>query len=353
MFLFLAVLVLCFGCLSSVVRAGGKGSFLSQKEILDAVHSNSSSVSLLEDYDVLDIGASKGRGSMEFLLRALTYNFGVNKTQEYKPKTLGIDIDERKVALCKAAGNDCIVGDATKLNTSKSTTKVDGITTWHALEHMPNCKLAEDIWQKSSLAARHFTLFHGPNFDDQYALGSFHRYYENWTGHTCHFNSTLLERSIRTSLNPSTRFIIVASKPIHSSNSSVILPKGSSRNSHHYDTSIHAPKENYTFPIIMYEEMRACAMYKSESSSAKMKMNLLAALCMRDALKFSGKVLACQSPGTKTLTECMSLLKKESDSVINDVKHSHSTNDGLFSGRKKRQARTIFGFLKSVGISRD
>ena len=324
---FMVSWLFCCGCLSS------SQEFLTQKAILDA-SKTSSSVRLPEGYDMLDIGASKGRGSIDFLKHALVKVFGAKLSTEYNPKSLGIDIDEQKVIACKKAGGDCIVGDVTKLKSSKSeATKVDGITIWHVLEHMPNCKIAEDIWKQSSLMARHFTSFHGPNFDDQYVLEHFHRYYEDWTGHSCHFNSTMLEHSIRTSVNPAHQFLIIAAKPIRSTVSPIIIPKGSKRNSHHYNESIHPTKLVKTFPIVIYEEMRACAIYGGSPT----KMSLVSALCMKNALAGSHKVLACQSQSKegKLVTandECMTLLKDESDMVINEAK---SKKHGLRNNKRK------------------
>jgi Methylase involved in ubiquinone/menaquinone biosynthesis len=133
-------------------------------------------------FDVLDVGASKGAGSINFLSQALESEFGKHQATGYHPRTLGVDIDPNKVAICRKAGKECLEGNILELTSGDNS--VGGVTAWHVLEHMPSCQVAEKIWIRTSQLADRFSLFHGPAFDDAHVLldKGFHRFYEVSTG---------------------------------------------------------------------------------------------------------------------------------------------------------------------------
>mmetsp|Transcript_15973 Transcript_15973/g.22240 ORF Transcript_15973/g.22240 Transcript_15973/m.22240 type:complete len:350 (-) Transcript_15973:984-2033(-) len=290
--------------------------FMSQNEIL-AAGSGSAEVMLPTGYAVLDIGASKG-GATTFLKDALTQVLGDKRDTHVSARTLGLDIDPSKVEVCKASGNECMQGDAAKL--SPSGAKVGGVTMWHVLEHMPNCELSTDIWQRTSSIAKHFSSFRGPSFDDKDSLrgdtmsppaSGLHRYYENWSGHTCHFDSQMLSKAITSSPRRAEAYIVALMKPIKSSESNVILPPRAKVNSHHYNASTHPPKEIVNFNRTVYEEMRACAVY--ENFEGNKSLSIDSALALRDVIRAmdsrGGKPMFCYTKSTESNEACVNKLR--------------------------------------------
>lgn len=254
------------------------GGFLSQSDII-ALEEEKEEVILPPGLDVVDIGASKGGGSMNFMAAALKREFGKNADiviETFVPHTLGIDIDPSKVESCLKLGENCIRGDILQLSSS---TTAGGTTMWHVMEHMPTCEMAKRMFAQSASVSRGFVSFRGPSFDREDSLkkSGFHRYFENWTGHPCHFNSTILNDAI-VATKPEA-YVIIQYKPILSSGSNVLLPNGALRNSHHFDPIIHPKKETVGFDGTYHEEMRACAVYKNSLGSA---------LCLKDALAGKG-----------------------------------------------------------------
>eukprot|EP00557_Chaetoceros_sp_GSL56_P002539 CAMPEP_0176493804 /NCGR_PEP_ID=MMETSP0200_2-20121128/9740_1 /TAXON_ID=947934 /ORGANISM="Chaetoceros sp., Strain GSL56" /LENGTH=371 /DNA_ID=CAMNT_0017891483 /DNA_START=75 /DNA_END=1187 /DNA_ORIENTATION=- len=275
-------------------------------------------------FDVLDVGASKGVGSINFLPQALKSEFGKYQALEYNPRTLGVDIDPNKVAICRQAGKECLVGNILELSSGGNS--VGGVTAWHVLEHMPSCDIAEKIWMRTSELADRFSLFHGPAFDDSHVLSDkgFHRFYENWTGHRCHFNSSMLSRAINSSPHVASAYIIALIHPIETSKSDVILPNGASMNSHHYNSDIHPPKlENVHFLPTVYEEMRACVLYEAlGTGNTTITVGLDAALALKDIFKLLGKsqIVSCQAPGTADVYSCMQYLENIMVATLQEAK---------------------------------
>jgi len=235
-------------------------------------------------YDIIDIGASTG-GSTTFMSKALLKNVpDFDRREAINSRTLGIDRDKRKVALARLRNVDSIQADICKLSRSSIEDTcgrpIRGVTMWHVLEHMPACDIASDIWIRSAQLVREFSSFRGPSFDDRAVLmpSGTHRYYENWHGHTCHFNSTLLLNSIQTADKRGTVELLVLSKVIGSTSSEVLLPDGSAPDSHRYDPLIHPKKSVFDLEQPVYEEMRACVVYSSS------ELSIVSALCLLDAL---------------------------------------------------------------------
>lgn len=90
---------------------------------------------------------------------------------------------------CINSGHECIRGDATRLSQNKI--KVKGTTMWRVLEHLPTFEMSRATWIESSAIFTLFSSLRGPVFDQAEVLSKagFHRYYENWRGHTCHWNA--------------------------------------------------------------------------------------------------------------------------------------------------------------------
>jgi len=195
---------------------------------------------------------------------------------------------------------------------------VRGNTYWHVLEHIPNCDFAEEMWRKAAELSQSFSLFHGPAFDDEMkAYGEapigYHRYWENWTGHKCHFNSTMLERAMK-SVTKTKAYVIVNYDRIETTDHPLILPKGTEKNSHQYTPDEHPPKESLPLDKVRYAEMRGCAIYDDifENSKSMGIAGIFSALCLRDALLGTSRavgrnVVSC-SFGTVTGEECVNLL---------------------------------------------
>jgi len=276
---------------------------------------------------VLDVGSSNG-GSMHFIENALKRELGKNKINELNPFVLGLDNHPEKVKTCKesvASKNlDCIEQDILAFSNEQiakiSNGKVKGITAWHVMEHMPDCHVAKQIWGKVSRIAQNFISFRGPAFDDEDILheSGFLRYYENWTGHPCHFNSTMLKDSIIESSKSkiSTSHIIINHKPMYSSRSNVILPVGSANDSHHYNPKIHPPKNIHNFKNVLHEEMRACVIY--DDITQQKLIHIYSALCLKDALSANNnpKIISCSVPGIDSNNECLAYLKRRANQAI-------------------------------------
>ncbi|GFH62041.1 hypothetical protein CTEN210_18517 [Chaetoceros tenuissimus] len=177
---------------------------------------------------------------------------------------------------------------------------IRGNTYWHVLEHIPNCELAKEMWVKAAGLSRSFSSFHGPAYDDEmYAANEmpsdYHRFYENWHGHKCHFNSTMLEDAMKRTLKTKA-YIIVNHGPITSTDHTHILPKGTPKDSGKYDPKIHLPKESKPLDKILYEEMWGCAIYDDIQQTKG--MSIFSAFCIHDTMmcnkKSSGhKIVSC------------------------------------------------------------
>jgi hypothetical protein len=280
------------------------GLYLSANQIAE-LEQDTTPVILPSGYDVLDIGASKGAGSILFLPSALKQTLGEKGLEVHTPKALGIDIDPAKVATCLERNQTCVQGNVLSLKVDQGPV-VSGTTLWHVLEHMPTCDMAKQIWQKATETVREFASFHGPSFDhaDVLRKAGFHRFYENWSGHRCHFDSAMLIEAIERS-SPTQQqlqaYVVVQLRPIVSSESTVLLPNGAEYNSHHYDPSIHRrkPKKVTQFTDI-YEEMRACAVYQPLLLDTTTTISLFTALALRDCLdpklmqRYQGVVVKCR-----------------------------------------------------------
>ncbi len=291
-----------------------------------------------EGYDVIDIGSSKGSGSINFLQFASNELLGDDLDSQLKRavldfRTLGLDYDPEKVETCneaqKGTTNKCQLANILTLTPesldSMSKRKVRGNSYWHVLEHIPNCELAQEMWTKAADLSKSFSSFHGPAFDNEMSESGveptgYHRFWENWSGHTCHFNSTMLEQAIKKTAK-TTAYVIVNYGSIESTDHSIIVPKGTEKNSHHFDPAIHPSKESLQLDKVIYEEMRGCAIYDDISEKSK-HMSLFSALCLRDALRgpsrTSGLEVVSCSFGSFSGEECVQLLTvKVMETIMN------------------------------------
>ena len=261
-------------------------------------------------FSILDIGASSG-GSSNFLREA--YKNTLGSTFE-AGKTLGLDIDPAKVKKCINSGHQCVGGDATRLSQNK--VKVKGTTMWHVLEHLPTCEMSRAIWKESSTISTLFSSFRGPVFDQAEVLNKagFHRYYENWRGHTCHWNASMLADAINAS-DKTVSHLIVFLQPIIDSGHEAVLPNGAKQDSHTYEATVHPPKPEASvqFDEVVYREMRAVAVYDSKIKYSEDMVEFETALAIRDVVKplllKEGKVFSCRFPGV-TEDDKVECLKK-------------------------------------------
>jgi len=309
-------------------------------------------------YDVLDIGSSKGGGSINFLPRAVSkLRFIENKTgQLLDARTLGLDYDPEKVKTCNEANaesrNDCLLFDilrdtpsdlqleiigTTKGSTTKNTNNnnipvrtISGNSYWHVLEHIPDCGLAQQMWIKAAEFSKRFSSFHGPAFDNELSRAGEdptgpHRFWENWSGHTCHFNSTMLKTAIK-KVSKTRAYVVVNYGEINSTDHEIIVPEDTPFNSHHYDNETMSSKKGSSsrriFDPPLYEEMRACAIYDQDGD----RVSLYSALCLLDALqgpyrlrKHGGHLVracAAQDRKFKSLEHCAQELKQKALQTI-------------------------------------
>lgn len=279
-------------------------------------------------YDIIDIGANHG-GSTKFMQEALEKNVASSeKIAAIRTRTLGIDKNPRKVAASLSNKVDCIQADIFELSEDVLNRvcgrPVVGATMWHVLEHMPNCELASDIWHRVSNLVNGFSSFRGPCFDDKeiplrYGL---HRFYEDWFGHTCHFDSSMLVEAISSAEKKAFASVVILSKPIFNSDSDVLLPEGSAPDSHQYDPIKHPRKNFVEFDSPVWEEMRACAVYEHGN------LTIQSVLCLKDALKpfYNGKtddcrVVHCSSPTPSSAEDCIRSLI---DLVDRTIEHTNN-----------------------------
>lgn len=211
------------------------------------------SVTYKDRYEVLDIGASKG-GSAAAIADILK----INKTTD----VLGIDLSATKVEECISHGVTCIQQDI--LNWHQPP-KVKGVTSFHVYEHLPTMAVAKAIWNASTSISEYFNYFRGPSFDDEVYLRKlkFHRYYENWHGHTLHLNSSNLLDLIRASDKKYYSYVILQGIPIANSSSTAIQAHGSKRDLHFHDAIKHIHKKFVKYDIPIYQEMRALVLHKA------------------------------------------------------------------------------------------
>ena len=280
---------------------------------------------LPDGYDVLDVGSSKGKGSINFLHQAVTeLRFVETDTaKRLDVRTLGLDYDQKKVDQCNLANkdsrNDCLLFNILTETPQalKQSRTISGNSYWHVLEHIPDCHMAHNMWTKAAAFSQRFSSFHGPAFDDELVAYNVkpsgpHRFWEHWSGHKCHFNSTHLENAIRAV--PKTRsFVVINYGKIETTASKIIVPADTPENSHHYDQSSMPAKDIVPLVPPRYEEMRACAVYDNIGH-----MSLYAALCLRDAFsapsrlaKLSHLVRACAIHGEDfvTIEDCARMLQ--------------------------------------------
>ena len=162
----------------------------------------------------LDLGSSKGvsrRGMAKTLKTSLS-------------SILGLDVSDEKLAICNSDGAiNCAKGDLRQVFNEERPSLVEGTQMIDILEHInkpasnalevpaprrrhvwghdfdtANHTAAMDLFVAACQASRRFCFQEGPGYDKEDALRNlgFVRYYEYWTGHTCHINSTSMIKAI-------------------------------------------------------------------------------------------------------------------------------------------------------------
>ena len=205
----------------------------------------------------LDLGASLGgsRRAIEHLVRKAELGLGMRKAElqqwnSSKQRVLGFDISDSKLRACNADGEaNCAKADLRQLFASHGVPPiVDGVSMMDILEHInlpvadaahvPPHRLrvlhgesfdtalhtaAVKLWHASCAAARAFCFMSGPSFDAEASLRElgFMRYYEAWSGHVCHLNSTSLTLAM-TDSRPGASLVMLRTR-IPSSSSKMIL----------------------------------------------------------------------------------------------------------------------------------
>lgn len=277
-----------------------------------------------EGYDVIDIEPRKRSGSNNFLSKALDDLGNANKKAILDPRTLGIESNPEFVERCKdqqkGTKNDCrlahILNVKPYMLDAVSKREISGSSFWYSLPYMRSCDLAERMWIKAATLVKSFSSFRGPAFDRELSAAGkeptgYHRTWENWSGHKCHFNSTMLERAMKAT-SKTTGYIIMNYGRIESTDEPLILPKGAPEDSSNYDPQIHPPKESLSLTEYdLYEDMRGCAIYDDIDQG---HLSLFSALCLRDTLTgpkvkspTKNQVVSCYF-GKYTGEECVHML---------------------------------------------
>lgn len=306
-------------------------------------------LTLPDGYDVLDVGSSNGGGSINFLAHAVSQLKFVDAdtVERLDTRGLGLDYDQKKVDICNVVErdtrNDCrlfniLTDSPSELSSLKRT--ISGNSYWHVLEHIPNCEMAEEMWVKAAALSKRFSSFHGPAYDNEMTAAGkeptgVHRFWENWRGHTCHFNSTMMERSIR-AVPKTTAFVVVNYGKMNTTNHTIFVPADTPSDSHHYDPETMSARDIEPLHPPLYEEMRACAIYDKDPEE---HMSLYAALCLRNAFQSAHRnrqmdhqVVVCSVPGIEgdDKDKCAMKLNAMAESTIRRFQQLH-TNDVLRS----------------------
>ena len=200
-------------------------------------------------YDFIDFGCSKG-GSIEFATRAWPGARGI-----------GIDIDDKKVAVATAAGYSAVKMDALELQYQPDVVRF--CTMLHFLEHLYSKRDAAACIRAACTAAREFVVIRHPWFGaDSFLMAMGLKFYwSDWRGHRCHLDALQLQLIMRDLHDEGliTRFAIYGRKPVASSVSETIHSLASPIDQHGYDPARHPPKPRVNFPPGIFQEVSAIA----------------------------------------------------------------------------------------------
>lgn len=271
--------------------------------------------------------ASSSASPLAFLAAAVQQTLGFRGLETHRPRTVGVAADA--VVACAAQRQTCVRGDARELRppTSSASTPAPGnsdgrtdqsndvadadaggggggVLLWHVLAESRDCDEAGRLWTAAAATARHFVSVRGRSFDGAAVLAraGYHRYYERWDRHRCHYTTAMLLRAMRdfddndnddddttsnrrrrsneqqpphpnaaptghsTNLPPRSphrleAYVVLQLRPVESSYSTALLPKGAAANSPRYNRKVH-PRKAPTITAFdgIYEEMRGCAL---------------------------------------------------------------------------------------------
>ncbi|MES2508807.1 MAG: class I SAM-dependent methyltransferase [Pseudomonadota bacterium] len=196
-------------------------------------------------YDYFDFGCSTGAN--------------IKYMQDVVPNSrgLGIDIDQRKIKLCRSNGFDAIQCDILKLGQKKM---VSFVTMSHFLEHLPNVNLAEAMIRKGIDVAKDFVFIRQPWFDSDgfLLLNDLKFYWSDWRGHSNKMTSLdfylILKKAFDQKLISG--FNIYARLPVAASSDKTIIPLDSPIDQHYYDFGLHGLKnQNISIFPTAYKEI--------------------------------------------------------------------------------------------------
>ena len=187
----------------------------------------------MADPDFIDIGCSSG-GSLAWGARFLG------------GQGIGVDIDPAKVAKARAAGQEAVVADATRLLYPDNAFRF--ALFFDMLEHLPGADLALRCVREAYRVSRDFVLIRGPNFDGEAHLRAIglKRYYTDWSGHTWHHRAGDFQSIIRR-LEP-VRSLVMAHHQITESADPDLLPLDAPPNQARYNSELHGDKPDVALP---------------------------------------------------------------------------------------------------------
>lgn len=197
----------------------------------------------LSGYDFLDFGASTG-GSIQLAKEHLGGRRGI-----------GIDLDPRKVHKARENGCDCEVGDITNLDAPAQSVRF--VVMSHVLEHLPNEQTLARALAEAARVARDFLFIRGPNFDDESYLREhgLKWYWSDWTGHSFHLTTTILQRHLNT-LQLHDRYVIPF-RGVRTASDPALHPLDSPKDQHQYIDGVHPPKPRQILDRLVFREF-AC-----------------------------------------------------------------------------------------------
>ncbi len=152
---------------------------------------------------------------------------------------IGVDNSAAKIAALRAAGQQGVLADASKLDLRAGSFRY--ATLMNFLEHLPDAKVGAAVIAQAIRVSRDFVYILGPNFDDLEYLEQlgFKKFYAHWKGHRWHHTRAELQ-AILDELK--VRYRIVETERIKDSGHSYIHPLSAAGDRNHYDAAIDPPK---------------------------------------------------------------------------------------------------------------
>jgi SAM-dependent methyltransferase len=223
----------------------------------------------LDNYDFLDFGCSSG-GSLDYYAKIF----------KAKKAGLGIDQDQKKIAIAHGSGHDVIQCDITKLEVKGS---VRFVVMSDFLEHIPDLKTVNFIiWQAVSIS-REFVFIRQPYFDaDPYLFQlQLKFFWSDWEGHPNRMTTIEFHNIIKEIFNKGAikRFSFYGHKKVKNSSDPSIHSIWSPKDQHEWKKKEHPPKKSTRFKFDVFKQLAVVIDINGESTA-------MIENCLPDMIKF-------------------------------------------------------------------